>query len=98
MATWQVQQAKSRLSELIEAAKTSGPQLITKHGSETAVVISISEYKALAALRPDFKEFLLGGPKLDNEVVEEMLEDIRQKDTGRNLDYLFEDDDEEITQ
>jgi len=53
MAIWQVQQAKSRLSELIEDAKTKGPQIITKHGLECAVVLSIAEYRRLTAHRLD---------------------------------------------
>ena len=41
MATWQVQNAKARLSEVIERACTEGPQMITRHGAERAVVLSI---------------------------------------------------------
>jgi len=35
MANWQVQEAKTRLSELIEEADKKGPQIITRHGSST---------------------------------------------------------------
>jgi prevent-host-death family protein len=38
MAVWQVQDAKARLSEVIERARTEGPQTITRHGAERAVV------------------------------------------------------------
>jgi antitoxin Phd len=41
MATWQVQQAKTRLSEVIERARTKGPQMITRHGAERVVLFSI---------------------------------------------------------
>ena len=41
MATWQVQDAKTRLSEVIERARAEGPQTITRHGKERAVVLSI---------------------------------------------------------
>ena len=48
MASWQVQEAKSRFSEVIERARTEGPQTITRHGAERAVVISIEDYHALS--------------------------------------------------
>jgi prevent-host-death family protein len=49
MAHWQLQQAKSRLSEVIEEAHTVGPQIITRHGVERAVIMSIGDYRALTA-------------------------------------------------
>jgi len=80
MASWQVQDAKTRLSEVIERARTEGPQTITRHGAERAVVLSIEDYRALAAYKPDFKAHLLGGPKVDDFAVE------RDRDTGRALE------------
>ena len=80
MATWQVQQAKTRLSEVIERARTEGPQTITRHGTERAVVLSIEEYRALMAHQPDFKAHLLGGPKVDDSAIE------RDRDTGRSVE------------
>lgn len=80
MTTWQVQDAKTRLSELIERARTEGPQTITRHGSERAVVLSIEDYRALTLHKPDFKAHLLGGPKVDRFSVK------RSGDTGRSID------------
>ena len=80
MATWPVQDAKTRLSALIERARTEGPQTITRHGAEQAVVLSIEDYRALAANKPDFKAYLLGGPKVDDFTVE------RDPDTGRAVE------------
>jgi prevent-host-death family protein len=80
MATWQVQEAKTKLSEMIELARTEGPQTITRHGAERAVVISIEEYRALTALRPNFKAYLLGGPKVDDFSIE------RDRDTDRDIE------------
>jgi prevent-host-death family protein len=70
MATWQVQEAKTRFSEVVERARTEGPQTITRHGVARAVVLSIEEYRALVAHQPDFKAHLLGGPKVDDLSVE----------------------------
>ena len=80
MAVWQVQKAKARLSEIIEPARTGGPQTITRHGAERAVVISIEDYRALVAHKPDFKAHLLGGPKVDDFSIE------RDRDTGRSVE------------
>jgi antitoxin Phd len=79
VATWQVQQAKTKLSELIEDATTKGPQIITRHGTERAVILSIAEYRSLTAHKPDLRAYLLGGPKVDN------FEIVRNKDTGRKV-------------
>jgi antitoxin Phd len=80
MATWQVQDAKTRLSEVIERARSEGPQTITRHGKERAVVLSIEDYRLLAALRPDFKAYLLGGPKVDDFSID------RDRDAGRPIE------------
>ncbi|HSU98589.1 MAG TPA: type II toxin-antitoxin system Phd/YefM family antitoxin [Roseiarcus sp.] len=80
MATWQVQDAKTRLSEVIERAHAEGPQTITKHGRERAVVLSIEDYRVLVAHRPDFKSYLLNGPKVDDFTIE------RSRDPGRAVE------------
>ena len=57
---WPVQDAKSRFSELLETALSEGPQIVTKRGVETAVVLPIEEWRRLERLtRPDLKELLL---------------------------------------
>jgi antitoxin Phd len=81
MAVWQIQHAKARLSEVIELARNEGPQTITRHGAERAVVLSIENYRALIAQRPGFKEYLLGGPKVDDFSIE------RDRDTGRVIEF-----------
>lgn len=79
MARWQVQEAKSRFSEVIETAEKKGPQIITKHGAERAVVLSIADFRSLTAHKPGLKEYLLGGPKVDN------FEMDRERDLGREI-------------
>lgn len=81
MATWQVQEVKTRLSEVIERARTEGPQTITRHGAERAVVLSIEAYRALVARQPDFKVYLFGGPKVEDFAIE------RDRDTGRAVEF-----------
>jgi antitoxin Phd len=65
MSLWQMQEAKTRLGELIEEACTLGPQIITQGASERAVVLSIEDYHAFMARKPNLIQYLLGGPKVD---------------------------------
>lgn len=41
---WQLQEAKNKFSEVVEEALKRGPQLITKRGVETAIVLSYKDY------------------------------------------------------
>ena len=63
---WQLQQAKQRLSELVRRALEEGPQVVTRHGRDTVVVVSIEEFGRMRRGRPDFKEFLRAAPDLDH--------------------------------
>jgi prevent-host-death family protein len=62
MSTWQLQEAKARLSEVIKKAKKEGPQNITVHGSLTAVVLSSKEYERLKHPKGSFVEFMRRSP------------------------------------
>ena len=60
MNTWQVQDAKARFSEVLNASVREGPQVITRRGVETAVLVAIEEWRRLqGAARPTLKELLL---------------------------------------
>ena len=48
MHSWQIQDAKARLSEVIRGAEQDGPQEITYHGRSVAVLLSRAEYDRLA--------------------------------------------------
>jgi len=79
MAAWQLQEAKTRLSEVIELAQSKGPQIITRHGRERAVILSVAEYRSLTAHQPNLRDYLLGGPKVDDFEIK------RTRDTGRKI-------------
>ncbi len=76
-----MQTAKQRFSELVERAVTEGPQIVTKHGRETVVVLEISEYRRLRGVPMTFNEFLLSIPTTDELVIE------RSKDPPREIDF-----------
>lgn len=78
---WQLQEAKTNLSQLIKQAAGGDVQTVTVHGKPTAVVVSAEEYARLtrqkgklstALLRPD-----LAGEDLDFS---------RSRDTGRDIE------------
>lgn len=79
--TWQLQEAKNKLSEVIDKALSEGPQIITRRGVATAVLLSIKHFrsrgKAATSLVGFFARSPLRGVKLHLE---------RDRDTGRRLD------------
>ncbi|MDZ7771793.1 MAG: type II toxin-antitoxin system Phd/YefM family antitoxin [Balneolaceae bacterium] len=60
--SWQVQEAKNRFSELVRKASEEGPQTITKHGKESAVVLSMEDYKRLKDPNEDLVTFFGTSP------------------------------------
>jgi antitoxin Phd len=68
VASWQLQDAKARFSEFLEASLKEGPQIVTRRGVETAVLIPIDEWRRLQrASRPSLKQLLLAPePRFEN--------------------------------
>ena len=62
MHTWQMQQAKSRLSEVLKDAEREGPQEITVHGRSVAVVLSRADYDRLAGTGESLVSFMRRSP------------------------------------
>lgn len=57
---WPVYDAKARFSELLDATLRDGPQVVTRRGVETAVLLSMEEWKRLReSARPNIKKILL---------------------------------------
>ena len=55
-------EGKNKFSELVASAAKGEPQLITKNGTPTAVVISYNDYNRLTAKEKPLVEFLLDNP------------------------------------
>lgn len=72
MASWQVQDAKARFSEFLDTTIKKGPQVVTRRGIKTAVLVPIEEWERLQkAARPSLKDLLLAPePRFDNIVGE----------------------------
>jgi len=59
---WQLQQAKNQLSRVVQAAQDEGPQVITVHGKETAILLSMEEYRHLVSRQGSLVEFFQRSP------------------------------------
>ena len=85
-ATWQLQIAKARFSEVFRKAREEGPQRVTKHGGETVVIVPAEEFDRLLrrskqpeSLLEFFAKSPLAGSGIDLE---------REDDYGRDIDDL----------
>jgi len=66
--TWQLQDAKNRFSEVVEEAVSRGPQVITKRGIETAVVLSYTEYRRLQLGQAKLSDFFRQSPLVEADL------------------------------
>lgn len=80
-ATWKLEDAKARFSEVVRRAHVDGPQAVTVRGRRAVVVLDADEYERLAAPKPELPlvDFL---SRLDMEG----LDLTRQPDSGRDID------------
>ena len=71
MGQWQLQEAKNRLSALVDAAISGEPQRVTRRGKPAVVVIACEDYERLRRLEkaslPAFNDLLLEMPQDDGE-------------------------------
>ena len=81
MRTWQLQDAKNRFSAVVDAARQSGPQLVTRRGAAAVVVMAVEEYRRLSRPRQSLVDFMRSSPLMDVE-----LDLDRVRDEPRELD------------
>jgi prevent-host-death family protein len=82
MMNWQLQEAKNKFSQVVREAQEHGPQIITVHGKEAAVVLSAEEYSTLKQVRKgSFLKFMQSSPWAEID-----LDIERSKDTGRDIE------------
>ena len=78
-----MEDAKNRFSELVRRARSEGPQLVTKHGREAAVVLGVDEYRRLTQ-PDDLVEFLATSPMAE-ALRDGSLRLTRSPDLSRNV-------------
>jgi prevent-host-death family protein len=65
---WQLQEAKNRLSQVVDQALNDGPQTITLRGKPSAVVVSFEEYRKLTMPRTGLSQFFRQSPLSEVEL------------------------------
>ncbi len=78
---WQLQDAKNKFSNLVDKAQHNGPQVVTKHGKDAVVILSIDEYKKLIKPKTNLVKFLQSSP-----LTKEDLDLTRSKETPRDIE------------
>lgn len=63
MNTWQLQEAKSRFSEVVDLSLKKGPQMVTRRGQDAVVILSAAEYRRLSGNTPSLLTTLLNAPR-----------------------------------
>lgn len=81
--TWQLQDAKSKFSQLVESAMHNSPQFVTKHGNNAVVVLSFDEYKKMTKPKQDLVTFFKNSPFSDSDIE---LDVSRSKDSPRDVE------------
>ncbi len=79
--TWQLQDAKSKFSQLVENAMSDEPQFVTKHGKNAVVVLSFEDFKKITKPKIDLVSFFRRSPLTESE-----LDISRNKDMPRELE------------
>lgn len=79
--SWQLQEAKSKFSQLVDKAMKHEPQIVTKHGDEAVVIVSVEDYQKMIAPETSLIEFFSQSPLKGLE-----LESERSKDLPRDIE------------
>ena len=78
--TWQLQEAKNKLSEVVDRALKDGPQTITRRGQRTVIVVSVKDYENLVKPKNSLVNFFqkspLSGVELDIERVKDYYREV----------------------
>lgn len=85
MATWKLEDAKNQFSRLVREVRRRGPQIVTRHGREEVVVMSIEQYRAYARKATTLPELLRHSPLAD-ALASGDLELRRSRDLPRDVE------------
>jgi len=77
MQTWQLQEAKSRFSEVVDMALKEGPQFVTRRGQDAVVILAASDYRRMSGT-PSLLSTLLSAPRGTPLIMERSQEHIRE--------------------
>ena len=78
---WQLQDAKSKFSQLVDRTLTQGVQIVTRRGKKAVVLIPFEEYERLTRQAGSLAQFLLASPLSGSELTIE-----RDRSMPRNVE------------
>jgi antitoxin Phd len=80
---WQLQEAKNKFSEVVDEAMKHGPQIITKRGIETVIVLSYAEYRKSTLNQKKLSDFFRESPLAKVDL------DLRRDKSGLRADIAL---------
>ena len=81
MEHWQLQDAKNRFSEIVNKALRDGPQVVTRRGKKTVVIMSVEQYQNLVRPEVNIIDFFQQSPLRGGD-----LDLPRKKDSAREVE------------
>lgn len=78
--TWQLQEAKGNLSQLVKQAAAGEAQVVTVHGKPAAVVVSAAQYARLTRRKGHLSTVLL-----QPDLAIDEIDLARSRDRGRDI-------------
>jgi len=80
MEHWQLQDAKNRFSEIVNKALRDGPQVVTRRGKKTVIIMSVEQYQNLVRPKENLIDFFQKSPWRGED-----LDLTRKKDSAREV-------------
>jgi prevent-host-death family protein len=80
--TWQIKDARANFSTLVDKAISDGPQIVTRNGKKTVVVVSAEEWEHRKRRDGDLVQFFANSPLRDED-----LESERRADYPREIEF-----------
>jgi prevent-host-death family protein len=74
--TWTVAEAKAKLSEVIELARSDGPQTITRNGRKAVVIVAVEEWERKTRRTGNLAEFFAASPLRESGLEVERSNDL----------------------
>jgi prevent-host-death family protein len=63
-----LQDVKAHFSQVVDEVLAAGPQVVTRHGKDTVVLVSLETFEALHAPQESFVDFMLSAPRVELDV------------------------------
>lgn len=80
--TWTVAEAKAKFSEVIDRAESTGPQVVTRSGRKTVVIVAADEWDRKTRRVGNLAEFFAVSPLRESGVSVR-----RSKERARKIDF-----------